>query len=93
MHQEELPVQGEGIGENMKYCVDNSLCPFKRQSGSIMECSAVEYCAYQRPNSLLPYPVTTVYASEFCQCGYSTFVSNGKCLVCGRLKINNSSIL
>ena len=88
MHPKELPVQGEGIGENMKYCVDNSLCPFKRQSGSIMECSAVEYCVFQRPNALAsPNTWDNPYEAAYCQCGGTGDMTTTKfCHKCGKFK-------
>ena len=65
----------------MKYCVDNSLCPFKRQNGSIMECSAVEYCSFQRPNALDSHnPYCCTCSSVACS------TTSKRCLVCGGWK-------
>ena len=67
----------------MRYCVDNNLCPFKIQSGSFFECNAVEYCAFQRPNAL----AISHTAYDWCACGIKESSSTSKlCPICGKIR-------
>jgi hypothetical protein len=72
----------------MKYCVDNSFCPFRIQSGSFFECNAVEYCAFQRPNELaISQTEYQPYNAAYCQCGTSAGMKISRyCRICGRIK-------